>query len=335
MESIRKAGDWVLNHISDLSGKNVLVVGDVGLDVYILGDVRRLSPEAPVPILDVATEDQRLGLSANVALNINALGGSAHLISVVGKDQSAEDLKHLFKNGGVSSLDLIVDEQRPTTRKMRLLAGQHHIARVDFEKQNFLSDEVRDLVLKKVAASIETADIIILQDYAKGMIDQKLAQDVIQLAQKLNKKVLVDPYKTTSLSHYKGAYLMTPNQGESVSLAKQLNYNLSEDSSQVDEVGQTLMKGIQSEQMVVTLGPAGMKLFEKGQIEQLPTFAQDVFDVTGAGDTVISAIALGLAAGWSLTQACYLANFAAGVVVGQIGCVPCHIEDLRAFIEKH
>lgn len=332
---IKKMGAWVCDHLADLKNKKVLVVGDVGLDVYILGEVKRLSPEAPVPILDVQQEDVRLGLAANVAFNIQTLGGQCHLISVVGEDLAASDLQKLLQKNQIESFDLIKDSERPTTRKMRLLAGQHHLARVDFEKQNLLSQKVKQNTLDKIFRAIPNADIVILQDYSKGMIDSELAQQLIQKCNSLGKKVLVDPYKSTPLEHYKGAYLMTPNKDESLALARQLNFQITDTAEAVDQIGQTLMGAIGSEQMVVTLGSQGMKLFEKGKTQQLPTFAQNVFDVTGAGDTVIAAMALALAAGWDLEKAGYLANFAAGVVVGKVGCVPCEIKDLVDFIQRH
>ncbi len=332
---IKQMGEWVLSHLSDLNGKKVLVVGDVGLDIYIMGDVKRLSPEAPVPVLDVSQEDVRLGLAANVAHNIQTLGGQSHLVSVVGDDIGAQDLQKLLKEHNITSYDLVADKDRPTTRKMRLLTGQHHIARVDFEKQHLLSEKIKTIVIERIVKAIAQSDIVILQDYSKGMIDWELSQQLIQKSHQMGKKVLVDPYRTTSLTHYKGAYLMTPNRDESIALARQMDYNIADKLESTDRVGQLLMEGIQSEQMVVTLGSAGMKLFEKGQVHHMPTFAQNVFDVTGAGDTVIAAMALALAAGWSLEKACYLANFAAGVVVGKVGCVPCEIKDLQAFIQKH
>lgn len=332
---VQKNADWVLNHLTDFKGKRVLVVGDIGIDMYLMGDVKRLSPEAPVPVLDVTKEDQRLGLAANVAHNIQTLGGECHLISVVGEDPAAQDIIGLLKRYNVKSFDLVVDKERPTTRKIRLLTGQHHIARVDFEKQHLLSEAVKNQVMFKVIQAVTEVDIVILQDYSKGMIDWEISQHLIQKCRTAGKKVLVDPYRTTSLAHYKGAYLMTPNKDESVALARQINPNLQDKPESIDEVGKILMDTVGSEQMVVTLGPAGMKLFEKGQVSHLPTFAQTVFDVTGAGDTVIAAMSLALASGWSLENACYLANYAAGVVVGKVGCVPCEINELRDYIQKH
>lgn len=331
---IHQMGLWVRQHIKDLHNQKVLVVGDVGLDVYILGDVKRLSPEAPVPILDVQREDTRLGLAANVAHNIQTLGGQCHLISVVGEDLASADLKNLLTQHQIHKFDMVCDPERPTTRKMRLLAGQHHLARVDFEKQHLLSAKIKSQVLEKIELALPKVDIVILQDYSKGMIDRDLAEALIQRSRALGKKVLVDPYKSTPLSHYRGAYLMTPNKDESLALARQMNFQIKDSPESIDVVGRVLMEQIESEQMVVTLGSQGMRLFEKGQVFRLPTFAQNVFDVTGAGDTVIAAISLALAVGWSLEKACYLANFAAGVVVGKVGCVPCEINDLVDFIEK-
>lgn len=326
---------WILDHLTQLQSKRILVIGDVGLDVYLMGDVKRISPEAPVPVLDVRSEDARLGLSANVANNVQTLGGECVLVSVVGEDQGAEDLKALLKENKIDTRGIITDRQRPTTRKMRLLAGQHHIARVDFEKKTPLSDTVKKQVLKNVSDSMASVDCVILQDYAKGLLDRELCQAVIQLAHQSDKKVLVDPYRSSPLENYKGAYLMTPNRDESLDLARQKDVTISDQSSEdIDVIGRTLMKSIASEQMVVTLGSSGMRLFSKDKTQTLPTYAQNVFDVTGAGDTVISAISLALSAGWSLEHAGILANFAAGVVVGKVGCVPCELEDLKAFLRK-
>lgn len=326
---------WILEHLSQLVDQKILVIGDVGLDVYLMGEVKRISPEAPVPVLDVRSEDARLGLSANVANNVQTLGGRATLISVVGEDQGAHDLKQLLLDNHIETNGLITDSQRPTTRKMRLLAGQHHLARVDFEKQTPLSPKVKEQVLQRVSQAISNVSCVILQDYAKGMLDRELCQSVIQLANQHGKKVLVDPYRSSPLENYKGAYLMTPNRDESLALAQQKLITLTDKSSEeIDQIGKTLMAAISSEQMVVTLGSAGMRLFSQGKVQNLPTFAQNVFDVTGAGDTVISAISLALSAGWTLEQAGYLANYAAGVVVGKVGCVPCTIPDLKHFIQS-
>lgn len=332
---IKQNAKWVLEHINDLAGKRVLVVGDIGIDIYLMGDVKRLSPEAPVPILDVLNESQRLGLAANVAQNIHSLGGKCHLISVVGADAAAEEMKHLFKTHWIESYDLVVDEERPTTRKMRLLSGQHHIARVDFEKSIPVREKVKTELIYKALQAIEGHDIVILQDYAKGVVDWEVAQKIIQKCKSAGKKVLVDPYKTATLACYKGAYLMTPNRDEAFSLARQLEVTIADTNENVDRVGTLLKEAIASEQMIVTLGSQGMKLFEGPTSRHLPTFAQSVFDVTGAGDTVIAAISLALSAGWPLEKACYLANFAAGVVVGKIGCVPCDLTELKEFISKH
>lgn len=326
---------WVLEHINDFANKKVLVIGDIGIDMYLMGDVKRLSPEAPVPVLDVITETKRLGLAANVAQNIQSLGGKCHLVSVVGADAAADDMRKLLKDHWIESYDLVVDEDRPTTRKMRLLSGQHHIARVDFEKAQMVKEKVKTELIYKAVQAVSDHDIVILQDYSKGVVDWEVAQQIMQKCKTAGKKVLVDPYKTAPLTHYKGAYLMTPNRDEAFTLARQLEVTIADSNENIDKVGKLLKEAIGSEQMVVTLGSQGMRLFEGSNTRQLPTFAQNVFDVTGAGDTVIAAMGLALAAGWPLEKACYLANFAAGVVVGKIGCVPCDLNELREFISKH
>lgn len=315
-----------------LKNKRVIVVGDVGLDHYLMGDVNRLSPEAPVPILDVRSEEKRLGLSANVAANIASLGGVAELVAVVGEDSESQELKSLLKEANVDPSRLVVDSERPTTRKTRLLSGQHHIARVDFERKTTLSAAIQKKVLQQVEESLPGSDVLILQDYGKGVIGEKLSQNIITTCKEHGVRVLVDPYKTTSLATYRGAHLMTPNRPESFQLAQQSQPLIKDRLDQVEDVGKMLMSAIESNTMVITLGGEGMALFEGGKMTRIPTFAQDVFDVTGAGDTVIASIALGLAAGLSLYESCSIANLAAGVVVAQVGCVYCTQEDLESFI---
>lgn len=309
-------------------GKKILILGDVGLDEYYHGDVHRLSPEAPVPILEVQKEEVRLGLSANVALNISALGGEPLLISVVGEDQAAARIRGLLKEGGCSPDHLLADPARPTTRKTRVMAGHHHIVRIDHEQKQFLSDEIKGKLFRKIEEELPGCDGVILQDYGKGMISEDVAQGLIERAHKFGKKVLVDPYRSTPLSHYKGADLMTPNRDESLALVGWVREGLHQSPNYIDEVGQQIMKVIGSERLVITMGPEGMRLFEKTEVTQLPTAAKKVFDVTGAGDTVIATVALGWCSGFPLRQSCVWANAAAGVVVAKIGCGTCSPDEL-------
>lgn len=328
MRRMAEYAPYILQHHGDLKGKEVLIVGDVGLDEYVLGDVHRISPEAPVPIVEVAKEESRLGLASNVAQNVSSLGGVPRLISVVGQDGAADQLRKLLAAAKVDSSHLIVDSGRPTTRKLRVMVANHHIVRVDYEHRKFLSKETEDRVIEEVKKTIDGACAVIIQDYAKGVVSERLAGEVVKIAKAKGKKVLADPNPKTPIETYRGVDIMTPNFDEAVALTRSIKDDLRKDPAIVDRLGQTLMDQIGSKQMVITLSKDGMRLFEKGDVIDLPTNAKQVFDVTGAGDTVIAALALAWGSGFTLEQSCALANFAAGVVVGKVGCVPCSIAEL-------
>lgn len=324
----------LLAAIPKLAGRKILIVGDVGLDEYILGEVRRISPEAPVPVLDVEREDMRLGLAANVAQNIQSLGGVPWLVSVVGKDAGYDSLSQLFRTHNVSTEFLVVDETRPTTRKSRIMAKHHHLVRVDYETRKFISPEIEDKVMAQIHKAIDQVEAVIIEDYAKGAITQSLMKKVTELARTKSKPVLVDPHRTNSAPFYAGADLLKPNFDEALALSG-LNYDEMRDHpNRVVEVGRALQKITGAKQVVMTRGKDGMTIFSGNEIAQVPTYARQVFDVTGAGDTVIAALSLAISAGLPLQQACQLANFAAGVVVGQVGCVPCTVQELRDYIEE-
>ncbi len=324
----------LLDHLPKLAGKKILVIGDVGLDEYILGDVRRLSPEAPVPILDVEKEDLRLGLAANVAQNIKSLGGEPVLVSVVGQDGGADLLVHLFRQNGVDTSHLIADPKRPTTRKTRVMAKHHHLVRVDREIRHFLSAETEAKVLSKVQSLIEKIDAVVIEDYAKGVVSRGLLQQIVKLSHAHKKQVFVDPHQTNSGDFYAGVDLVKPNFSESIALSGMDYDELRDDPDKLIDLGRAVQSRTGAKQVVMTRGKDGMIIFSDNQMVQVPTYARQVFDVTGAGDTVIATMTLGVVSGLSLTEACMLANFAAGVVVGQVGCVPCTTDDLRQYIES-
>jgi rfaE bifunctional protein kinase chain/domain len=324
---------FVLSHISDLKGREVMIIGDVGLDEYVLGQVRRISPEAPVPVVEVDSEEARLGLAANVAQNIASLGGVPRLLAVVGQDGTADQLRNLLAKSGVSPEHLVVDSTRPTTRKLRVMVQNHHIVRVDYEHKKFVSASVEAEILARAKELIKQVSAVIIQDYAKGVISERLVAEVVALAKANGKKILADPNRTTPLETYRGVDLMTPNFDEALALTKLPVDDLRKDARIVAKAGQRLMEVVGSKQMVVTLGKDGMRIFEEGESHDFPTNAKQVFDVTGAGDTVIAALALAWGSGFSLDQSCALANFAAGVVVGKVGCVPCTVEDLTAAVQ--
>lgn len=322
-------------NIAKFKGRKVLIVGDIGLDEYVNGSVKRISPEAPVPVVEVLKEEQRLGLATNVAQNIQTLGGEPILVSVVGADYSADQLRMLLKEAHVSDAYLVTDNSRPTTRKLRVMSEHHHVVRVDYEHKKFLSPEIENKILMMVQNVIADCDGVILQDYAKGVLSEKLCQEVIAFAKKRNKNVLVDPHRNTPLDYYRGADLMTPNAEEAVILSGLPVDDLRGVSDSYEEVGRALMKGIGSSQMVITRGKEGMSFFEGNHSEKVPTFAREVFDVTGAGDTVIATMALAWCSGLSLKESCLLANHAAGVVVAKIGSATCSIDELKSSIARN
>lgn len=325
---------YLVKGVSSLKNKETLIIGDVGVDEYILGEVKRISPEAPVPVLEVEKEDVRLGLAANVAQNVTALGGRAHLISVVGRDQGADTLKSLLSDVNVSFNHMVIDNNRPTTRKARVMAQHHHLVRIDFETRKNIEAQFELEILKKVEELAPQVDNIVIEDYAKGVVTQKLVQGIVQIAKRQNKKVLVDPHRSQSLDIYQGVDVIKPNFDEAVALSGLTYDSLRDKSDKVFEVGEAVLKKMGRAELVMTRGKEGMTVFSNGKISQVPTFARDVFDVTGAGDTVIATLALGLASGLSLVESCMLANFAAGVVVAQVGCVPCKASELVDYIQQ-
>lgn len=322
------------SEISRLKGQGVLVVGDVGLDEYVMGNVRRISPEAPVPVVEVEGEDLRLGLAANVVQNITSLGGEAYLVSVVGQDERAETLKQMLKAKNVHIEGLVADSSRPTTRKLRVMSGQHHIVRVDFEQKKYLSEQMEAKVVDRVSELMAKVKTVILQDYAKGVLSESCIQKIVGLAKSKGKTILVDPNRTTPLSYYRGADLMTPNADEAIQLSGRSGDDIRGVSESMSEVGADLMKAIGSKRMIITRSKDGVSLYEDGRTQLIPTYARQVFDVTGAGDTFIAAIGLSMSAGMSLELSCQIANHAAGVVVGKVGAATCTFEELQTSIRS-
>ncbi len=319
--------------LQKINKQKVIVVGDVGLDEYVNGSVKRISPEAPVPVVEVAREEVRLGLATFVAQNIATLGGVPLLVSVIGEDKTADVLCGLLKENGISEKYLTRDSSRPTTRKMRIMSEHHHVVRIDYEHRRFLSPEIQKKVLSNVKDLLPTAQGIVIQDYAKGVLSESCIQEIIREAKKSKVTVMVDPHRTTPVGYYKGADIMTPNTEEAILLSQLPIDDLRKASDGLVEVGQELMNKIGSEKMIITRGKDGIALFERSKVEYLPTVAREVFDVTGAGDTVIATLALAVAANVPLKAACELANHAAGVVVAKIGCVPCTRAELAAWCQ--
>ncbi|MFN7904313.1 MAG: D-glycero-beta-D-manno-heptose-7-phosphate kinase [Pseudobdellovibrionaceae bacterium] len=325
----------LIERLPKMFGKKIMVVGDIGLDEYLLGDVRRISPEAPVPILDVSEQDQRLGLAANVALNLQTLKGIPYMVSVVGKDVGSDMLKELCQRNKVSFDHVVVDDHRPTTRKTRVMAGPHHIVRVDYELRKYITELTENKILKKCQELIAEMDGVIIEDYAKGVITETLVQKIVQLSRTHNKPIFVDPTRSKQASFYENVDVIKPNYEEALELSGLKFEDLKENPNKIYEVGHQIQLKSKSKNVVITRGPLGMTIFSGNQVSQVKTMAKKVFDVTGAGDTVIATLALAQTAGFSLIDSCMLGNHAAGIVVGKIGCVPCEIEELKQSLSEY
>lgn len=325
--------DLFPKRLESLDKVRLIVLGDIGLDEYVWGDVRRISPEAPVPVLEVRNQDSRLGLAANVAQNVVSLGGKVALVGVIGRDVAAEELRRKLASAGVSPEYLLVDESRPTTRKLRVMSGPHHIVRVDYEKKQYLSDAVEEQLMSKVSELLKNADGLILEDYAKGVLSENSIQKVINETHRLGKQVFVDPNPMTPAKYYRGADVITPNRDEAVALSGLNSDDLRARADFILEVGEALLQRIGAKNIVITRGPEGMSLINSHEAVHMATFARQVFDVTGAGDTAIAAMALAHLAGFSLVEACVFANVASGVVVGKVGCVPCERKEFLDYLE--
>lgn len=302
--------------LGQLNGQKILIIGDLMLDHYLSGNVERISPEAPVPVVLVEEESHVLGGAGNVARNIAELGGEPVLAGMSGRDDSGVKLKNLCAAAGLSTR-ITESANRPTTVKTRILAANQQVVRVDHEDIGSPRDEEIEILFESIADDLAECPVIILSDYGKGLVCRKFMDRLWSVLETLEKRpiILVDP-KTVNYDLYAGVDLLTPNTKEAGEGAGMTVHGM--DDAVV--AGKKLFDRLNCRHLLVTLGRDGMALFhDKDTIVHIPTFARKVFDVTGAGDTVIATLALGLAAGGDLVEAATLANHAAGIVVGQIG----------------
>ncbi len=309
----------------NFDGKRIAVVGDMMLDGYFWGDVKRISPEAPVPVLEVEDEFFRFGGAANVALNILTLGGIPIPIGVIGNDNDGKSFSSLIRDRKMESDGIVVDNDRPTTTKTRVIANNQHVVRIDKESKAYINHKIEEKILSYLESELAKLDGIILQDYNKGILTPSLISNVISLANKKNILITVDP-KFDNFFEYKNVTVFKPNRKETETV---LGIRIKDDKD-VSSAGRNLLQKLNSKYVLLTLGESGIAVFEKDDKEKrMPTKARKVADVSGAGDTVISTLTIGLAAGADIYEACYLANYAAGVVCGEVGIVP--IEKQRLF----
>jgi len=303
----------------------ILVVGDLILDEYVWGTVDRISPEAPVPVVWVERESAMPGGAANVANNIRALGGQVTLLGVVGHDERGERLRQELARCGIATDGIFSDAGRPTVGKTRVIAHHQQVVRIDRERLDPVEGKVLESLLNMATDLIPTMDGIILEDYGKGLIQPSLLKPVVALAKRHKKILMVDP-KEEHFALYRGVTGLTPNKKEA-SLATGIRIR---DEESLLSAGAKMMKRLKPEVLLVTLGEEGMCLFSQDGTPpiKIPTVAREVFDVSGAGDTVIAVFTLAKAAGASFLEAAQLANAAAGVVVGKVGTATCSPEEL-------
>jgi len=303
---------------NQFSKARLLVVGDVMLDRYWFGDTGRISPEAPVPVVQVAKIDERLGGAANVARNASALGAKTTILGVIGQDEAGKRVEQLLQESDVQR-QLQADSKVPTPDKLRVIARQQQLIRLDFEEtpsQNSLDEK-----LKRFESLLPQVDVVILSDYGKGALEQVSA--MIALAKANKKLVLVDP-KGDAYSKYKGATVLTPNRSELRQVIGQWS-----DEADLTKRAQSLRQELELSALLLTRSEEGMTLFTEKGTEHVRAQAREVFDVSGAGDTVIATLAVAMAAGWPLERAMALANRAGGIVVGKLGTATVSAEELQ------
>ena len=305
-------------NLEQFAKTRLLVVGDVMLDRYWFGDTHRISPEAPVPVVQVGKVDERLGGAANVARNVVALGGHATILGVIGDDEPGQRVTQLLTASGVDS-QLEVDSKVPTIVKLRVIARQQQLIRLDFEEPP--SDKALARKLERFEKSLADADVVILSDYGKGALDQVTL--MIEQARAQNKMILVDP-KGEDYEKYRGATVLTPTRSE-------LRQVVGRWSSEEDltKKAQDLRRSLNLQALLLTRSEEGMSLFTDAGVSHVKAQAREVFDVSGAGDTVIATLAVALAAKWPLEKAMALANRAGGIVVGKLGTATVTSEELQ------
>lgn len=312
--------------LATFAGKRIAVLGDLMVDRYTWGTVRRVSPEAPVPVVEVESESARLGGAANVANNIHALGGVPILVGLIGNDHTGEMLVDLVREQGFPTHGIIRDAARPTTIKTRVIAQSQHVVRIDNESKMPCAPALRTAMMDVLRAEIARLDGIVLEDYNKGVLSKELIEEVIALARANKVPVTVDP-KFDNFLEYRNVTVFKPNRREA---EEALGGRLTT-VQDIERAGRQLLDVLRAENVLLTRGEDGMSLFESdGTITHTPTVATNVQDVSGAGDTVIATLTMALAGGATMREACTLANCASGVVVGAVGIVPVRPDELRA-----
>ena len=308
----RKTIESLFNQIGSI---RCLVIGDLMLDEYLWGKAERISPEAPVQVVDVVREELRLGGAGNVVNNLVALGAQVSVCSVIGDDENGQALLKDFSRRAVATDAIFRDPTRRTSRKTRVVASNQQIVRIDRESRDPLSTEIEEQVCSWISTQAEHFSVILLSDYLKGVLTHRVIETIVSAAARTGIPVLVDP-KGTDFSRYRGATLLTPNRKE----AEAASGISIQDSSSLERAAELIMKKAGLEHLLITRSEEGMSLFSRyAEPVHIPTVAREVFDVSGAGDTVLASLAIGVATGLGMAEAARLANIAAGIAVGKLG----------------
>ncbi len=311
-------------------GAKVVILGDLIIDQYIWGKVKRISPEAPIPVVEVVRENFSLGGAANVASNLNALGASVEICGVVGDDAYGGMLMDMLKEKGIETRLVVKDPARPTILKTRIVAHKQQVVRVDREDTSSVEGECLEEMRKHLKATIPNVDAMILEDYGKGVIQERLLGEIVPMARGLGKIVTVDP-KRDHFPFYKGVTAITPNRAE----AEEATGIPITDEKSLHEAGGQLMERLKCDAALITMGSEGMCLFKEGDAPlKIPARAREVYDVSGAGDTVIAVFTSALVAGGTFRQAAMLSNVAGGLVVEKLGTAVVTRDEIRARIEQ-
>lgn len=307
--------DKLIKLLSHANNKKVLVIGDIIIDEYIMGHVSRISPEAPVPVVEVQKQSYSPGGASYVASIVKELGAKAYLAGIIGEDSLGDHIKSELEGKGVDTSLIIKDSDRFTTLKTRVIANHQQVVRIDYEKKDILTSSVVDRILERIKSIVKDIDAVIISDYNKGVVNLRLLTQVIRMCRKYGVAIAVDP-KPPHYLMYKKVDVITPNTYE----AGMLSHVHITDEKSLKTAGRKLLSSLGCRAVLVTRGESGMTLFEKhGDITHIPTVAKEIYDVTGAGDVVIATLALGLAIKANMKESARLANYAAGISVAKLG----------------
>ena len=312
------------------SRPNILVIGDLMLDHYIFGSATRLSPEAPVPIVNVKKENKIIGGAANVASNLIDLGAKVSLAGITGNDSFGEEIKAILATKNIDTELILKDDSRTTTVKTRVIAGNHQIVRIDQEDTHDIAVELENVFFDSLQNCIASSDIVILSDYNKGLLTPGLSLRIIDSCNALGKRVIVDP-KGLDYSKYKGAFIIKPNRKELAEAAKTEKIH---SQDELEKAASVIFNFTGTDYLIVTLSEGGIAIITPDSCRILPVVATEVYDVTGAGDTVIATLSYCIASGFTIEEACTIANYAASIVIKHIGSATTTIEEIISALKN-